>query len=131
MTLQRLRGDLMHGVIDVPEPQIGFGQRRMQRLGGSHRNQALFVSASKENGNAHQFRSADCRFIFKETPLRIALIEPVENDPLRLLDPNPLDFPVQLYSGMLFHPGTDGLAQRLDIVSAGVAGIDQEIAVHL
>jgi hypothetical protein len=103
----------------------------MQRLGSSHRHQALFVGASEENGNPHQFRSADYWFIFKETPLRIALIESVENDTLLLLDPNPLDFPVQLYSGMLFHPGTDGLAQRLDIVPAGVAGVDQEIAVHL
>src|SRR6202021_2199538 len=53
MSLKRLRPDFMHAVIDVPEPQIRVGQRRMQRLGCSHRHQALLVRAAENNGDPH------------------------------------------------------------------------------
>ena len=57
----------MHGVRNIPEPQIGIRQRPMQRLRARHRNQTLLVGAAEKNGNPHQrFR----------------------------LDPDPLDFPV-------------------------------------
>src|ERR1700722_4374932 len=48
------RADLMDGIGDIPEPEIGFGQRQMQRLSARHRDQAFLVGASEENGNAHQ-----------------------------------------------------------------------------
>src|SRR6202790_2830373 len=43
------------GVVDIPEPQIGLGQRRMQRLAGRHRHQALFVRAAEKKGDPHRF----------------------------------------------------------------------------
>jgi hypothetical protein len=45
----------MHGIVGIPEPQIGFGQRRTQRLGRRHRHQALLVGAAEKNGDPHQF----------------------------------------------------------------------------
>src|SRR6266481_6691216 len=63
MTEQRRRLDLMHGVADIPEPQIGFGQRRMQRLGAGDRHQALLVGASEKNGDPHYFCSMPIRLI--------------------------------------------------------------------
>ena len=33
---QLLRRDLMHGIGNIPEPEIGFRQRRMQRLSARH-----------------------------------------------------------------------------------------------
>src|SRR5882757_7130155 len=51
---QGFRLHVMHGVGDVPEPQIRFGQGPMQRLGARHRDQPLLVGAAEENGNPHQ-----------------------------------------------------------------------------
>jgi hypothetical protein len=48
MIEQLFRRNVMHGVRNVPEPQIGFRQRLMQRLGGGHRHQALLVRASED-----------------------------------------------------------------------------------
>jgi hypothetical protein len=53
MTEQRLSAGLMHGIVGSPEPQIGLGQRSVQRLGGRYRNQALLVRAAEENGDPH------------------------------------------------------------------------------
>ena len=54
MIEQFFRRDVMHGVGNVPEPQIGFRQRRMQRLSARHRDETLFVRASEEDGNPHR-----------------------------------------------------------------------------
>src|SRR2546429_8553951 len=53
----------MNGVRHMPEPEIGFGQRPMQRLRAGHRNQALFVGTAEENGNPHQPCSIPIRLI--------------------------------------------------------------------
>jgi hypothetical protein len=53
MAEQRLAAGLMHGIIGSPEPQIGLGQRGVQRLGGRYRNQTLLVGAAEENGDPH------------------------------------------------------------------------------
>jgi hypothetical protein len=50
-----LRGDLVHGVVDLPEPQIGLGQRVTQGLRTRDRYQPLLVAAAEQNGDAHQF----------------------------------------------------------------------------
>src|SRR4051794_27611293 len=47
-----------------------------------------------------------------------------------LLDPDPLDFPVQLDSRIRFNPLAHGFTQRFNIIPGGVTGIDEEIAVH-
>src|ERR1700676_1495992 len=58
--LQKSRGGgFVDGVVNIPEPQIGLGQRRMQRLAGRHRHQALFVRAAEKKGDPHQF----CSFV--------------------------------------------------------------------
>src|SRR6266446_2531327 len=62
MIEQFFRRDVMHGVRNVPEPQIGLRQRRMQRLSGCHRDETLLVRASEEDGNPHQLRSAISSF---------------------------------------------------------------------
>ena len=59
MTEQLLRLDLMNGVVDVPEPQIGLRQSLMQGLGARHRDQALLVGASEEDANPQQL----CSFV--------------------------------------------------------------------
>ena len=54
--LQKSRGGgFVDGVVNIPEPQIGLGQRRMQRLAGRHRHQALFVRAAEKKGDPHRF----------------------------------------------------------------------------
>src|SRR3984885_11207491 len=63
MTEQLFGSDLMHTVIDVPEPQIGLRQSRMQRLGTRHRDQPLFIGAAEKNGNPHQRCSLPIRLI--------------------------------------------------------------------
>src|SRR4030095_5524296 len=55
--------DLMHGVGNVPEPEIGFGQRAMQRLGARDRDQPLFIGTAEENGRPHQPCSIPIRLI--------------------------------------------------------------------
>src|SRR5204862_7792120 len=49
-----LRLHVVHGVGDVPEPQIRLRQRPMQRLRARHRDQPLLIGAAAENGNPHQ-----------------------------------------------------------------------------
>jgi len=44
----------VHGVGDVPEPQICLRQGPMQRLRARHRDQPLLVGAAEENGRSHQ-----------------------------------------------------------------------------
>src|SRR5260370_32760098 len=46
-------------------------------------------------------------------------------------EPDPANFPFELAPGACLHPGADELAAILDIGRAGVAQVDQEIAVHL
>src|ERR1700722_10112481 len=53
MTEQRLATGLMHGIVGSPEPQIGLGQRGVQRLRGRYRNQTLLVGAAEEDGDPH------------------------------------------------------------------------------
>src|ERR1700754_2329389 len=53
MSEQRVGPHLVHRVADIPEPQVGFGQRRMQRLGAGHRDQPLLAQAAEENGDPH------------------------------------------------------------------------------
>src|SRR5205807_1223891 len=60
---QGFRTHLVHGVVDVPKPQISLGQGPMQRLRGRHRDQALLVGAAKENGNPHQLGPSPIRLI--------------------------------------------------------------------
>src|ERR1700721_3203802 len=55
MAEQRLAAGLMHGIVGSPEPQIGLGQRGMQRLRRRYRNQTLLVRAAEENGDPHPF----------------------------------------------------------------------------
>src|SRR5260370_15804971 len=50
MIEQFFRLDIVHGVRNVPEPQLGFRQSLMQRLTRSARNQALFVGAAEKDG---------------------------------------------------------------------------------
>jgi hypothetical protein len=47
-----------------------------------------------------------------------------------LLDADPLDLPVQINTGIFLHTRTHRLAERFDIVTGRIAGIDEEIAVH-
>ena len=44
MLLQEVWPRLVNRVADVPEPQVGLGKRRTQRLGGCNRNKPLAVS---------------------------------------------------------------------------------------
>src|SRR6478609_7646967 len=53
----------MHGIGNVPEPEIGFRQRPVQRLGARDRNQPLFIGAAEENGRSHQLCSIPIRLI--------------------------------------------------------------------
>src|SRR5437879_5679817 len=46
------------------------------------------------------------------------------------LDPDPLDFPMQLYTVIRFNPLAHGFAQRFNVMAGGVTGVDQEVAVH-
>ena len=79
---QRLAARLMHAVVGIPEPQIGLGQRRMQRLRGRDRHQTLLVRAAEENGDPHLcFRRSD-----SDRPLTL-------HDAIKR-NPDPLDFPV-------------------------------------
>src|SRR5207244_12292393 len=57
------RRDLVHGIGNVPEPEIGLKQRPMQRLGACDRDQPLLVGAAKENGSPHQPCSIPIRLI--------------------------------------------------------------------
>src|SRR5262245_59975525 len=43
---------------------------------------------------------------------------------------NPLDFPMQLYTGIRLHSLAHGFAQRFNVMAGGVTGVDQEVAVH-
>jgi hypothetical protein len=47
-----------------------------------------------------------------------------------LLDSDPLDFPMQLYTRIRFNPLAHGFAQHFNIMPGGVAGVDEEVAVH-
>ena len=51
---QGFRLHLVHGVGDVPEPEIRLRQGAVQRLRARHRDQPLLVGAAEENGNPHQ-----------------------------------------------------------------------------
>src|SRR5215470_15886711 len=44
----------MNGICHMPEPEVGFRQRAMQRLGAGDRDQTLLVGAAEENGCSHQ-----------------------------------------------------------------------------
>src|SRR6202040_2990482 len=63
MIEQFFRRNVVHGVRNVPEPQIGFRQSLMQRLGARHRDETLLISASEKDCNPHQFRSIPIRLI--------------------------------------------------------------------
>src|SRR5206468_784930 len=63
MLEQLLRRNLMHRIGNVPEPEIGFGQRPMQSLRARHRDQPLFIGAAEENGRPHQLCSIPIRLI--------------------------------------------------------------------
>src|SRR5215470_10292684 len=43
---------------------------------------------------------------------------------------DPLDFPMQLYTGIRQDPLAHGFAQRFNVMAGGVTGVDQEVAVH-
>src|SRR5260364_39607 len=47
------------------------------------------------------------------------------------LESDPLDLPLQRDARCRFDPFTHGLAERLDVIGGGVAGVDQEVAMHL
>ena len=45
-------------------------------------------------------------------------------------NPDPLDFPLQFDTGMLFYPFADGFAQGFDVARRGLSSVDKKIAVH-
>src|SRR5881394_3037107 len=45
-------------------------------------------------------------------------------------NPDPLDFPMQLYTGIRLDSLTHGFAEHFNIMAGGVSSVDQEVAVH-
>src|SRR5882724_11262389 len=85
------------------------------------RGLAAMITGPKTNRFNKRTRSSAGQARMSAAPSRLFLLR----------HPDPLDLPLELDIGGFFHALAHGLAQTLDVGSAGVAEIDQEVAMQL